>query len=1320
MTSLKKFGRNRLLILLAGAILMSLVLALSSAQTAKAAPTTPDVNGVERIPTPQAVKYTGQLVVQPTGMKVTVSPTPPAGNGPHPMDLPFGANVQVWDDAAEESRPSLAIYPNIGGLADGLHYLVFQHYNGADFDIYLAVSADGLTWITQPFAATPGANEIDPSIAITSQGTVIVTWRDDAQPNAQPFAHSPDGNTFSGWTIDINALWTGDLTDIQYPSVVAQRNVGTYGDGIMLQGQAFCSSATNCGGGAHNVYWIGEQYANGDPSGWSSRLGGSYWLVDPAPGGTRFIVDPVHPSAWWGSADYTQVMDNEVTDGTEWELLWILISEDGASPVTGWNSVATSSDALFGAGASDGLNAVVAGTYRKAADPSRHQIDAFTTTDGWTTPNGVVPLDASVTNQRSVSVTGVGTTFHITYYSNNVMTDMASTDTGSVWTLQKVSDNAGSAVNADRSTSVFIDYSGAPKVAWQDNRDGNSNIYTTGYITYPFWLNSTCGGSPSTMWLLINDILPVQTPYTARAAPGSTISVKAQPPTQQAGFCKQCTFVQWGDGTTTQPKTIDVTGPFSLEAQFSDKYRVQLDTSPTLLTITWKGISHTAMYSTYETPGTYTADAPSPQNGAIPEEHYVFVDWSDGITTRTRNVVVGTTCLNLTANFGLEYKITIQTIPGGLDVGFDTTPLASAPVTFWSASGVQHMLLTSSPQPPSPVDTRYRFDRWIGGPTTWGWNVTIPGVNTYTANFITQYLIQIRANIQSPGPTVGSDIPLNTPPCDVQTPAPLRCWADANSPPILMMQTPQTSAGSRYVFLQWSDGDLRQNRPIGPITGPATYISMWSAEYYLTMVLDSNTCLGSVTPTSDWHVKGDPVNIDWVPPTGVPAGEQYRFWRWVGSGLGNYTGGSQSASVTMNDAITETAYCHHEFQITLDTSPIALNYVIGGPGGDVMANGLRTLWWEFMSVHWFNVTQTTQGTTTTQYVFLDWSGNPNPNHPAFTVSFSTSFTAYFQTQYKITLGQIPASPAGLGGLTCSNPDCWYDEGASATVSITSPWPVGAQYTRYVFLQWSGDASGTLFSYTFSTMNAPKTATANWATWYKITVTSLHGNPTCSNTDCWYQSGTPASISLTDPFAGAAHTQYVFTGWAGDDGTGTANPFTIPMGKSMNVTANWKTQYELTITSDCGGTPCGSPQGEGWYDAGDDADVSVTTPATVGSKTYDFAAWTGDLTVNINPAQITMDAPKSVTATWTEKITPNQPSDLMVWLILIIVIIVVVALVLFLVMRRKKPPVEEELPPEEIPPAPPMRQVPPARPAGPAPAKPAPPVQRPVAPPPQKK
>jgi len=578
----------------------------------------------------------------------------------------------------------------------------------------------------------------------------------------------------------------------------------------------------------------------------------------------------------------------------------------------------------------------------------------------------------------------------------------------------------------------------------------------------------------------------------------------------------------------------------------------------------------------------------------------------------------------------LQVTITIDTNIPGLLVGYDSSPLAPAPVSFDADVGSVHMIITKSPQPDSPIDTRYRFNRWAGGPTTWGWNVTIVSNNTYTANFITQYLIQIRANIENPGPTVGSDIPG----CDVQTPAPLRCWVDEGSDPTLIIQTPQVQGGCRFVFLQWSDGNTQAVMPIGPISGPATYVSIWRSECYLTMTLDVS-CLGSLSPSSGWHTFGENVNIDWTAPTGLPPGERYRFWRWDGTGLGNYTGTVQSASVTINGAITETAYCYHEFSITLDTSPIPLDYTVD----TFIVNGMRTFWWEYMSVHWFSVTQTMQGGTTTRYVFVAWSdGNPNPDHPAYTVFLSTSFTAQFQTQHKLTLGQVPTIPMGLGGLACNNPDCWYDEGAPATVSVTSPWPAGAQWTRYLFMQWSSDASGTSTSYTFSSMNAPKTATANWAIWFKITVTSPHGDPICSNADCWYPGGTQAQISITSPADVTAYAQFVFTSWS-DDASGSARPLPVIMDSPKNVTANWKPQYMLAIDSTCGTTSdCGFPTGSGWNDAGFTATISVTTPFTdTSSNIWDFTGWIGDASGTTPSIDVLMDAPKNVTASWSMRV-----------------------------------------------------------------------------------
>jgi len=474
------FRGASMVLLLIGLVVASSFAYLDTTPNAGAGTTTQtEPAGVQRISPPAVQKIsTESLKAQPTGLRMTIDWNQVQEGGPPPGDPPFDPNVRVWGDANDETRPSMAQYPSVGTVMDGAWFLVFQHFNGADWDIYMSVTpANDTPWDTSTFAAT-GADETNPSIAITSEGTVIVAWQDASQPTDLMFAHSPDGQTFLGYFLDIGSMWSGTMTDIQFPTVIAQRNPGTYPDGIMFQAQAYCTATVGCDGGAHTAFWIGEEFAN-DVMGWTLGLGGYRWNVVATPGGTNGIPDPLHPSAWWGSSDYVMVMDEEVTDNVEWDLLWIVCSEDASTPFTSWNNGARSSDGIYGAGASDGLKGMIAGTYRKSSDPSRHQIEAYATTDGWVSMNIIAPLDPATSDQRSVAVTGAGTTFHITYYSDSVMTEMVSADTGGTWTgPMKVSDNAGTAVNDAKATSVYVGEADMA-IAWQDDRDGDTNIYVT-------------------------------------------------------------------------------------------------------------------------------------------------------------------------------------------------------------------------------------------------------------------------------------------------------------------------------------------------------------------------------------------------------------------------------------------------------------------------------------------------------------------------------------------------------------------------------------------------------------------------------------------------------------------------------------------------------------------------------------------------------------------------------------------------------------------------------------------------------------------------
>jgi len=107
--------------------------------------------------------------------------------------------------------------------------------------------------------------------------------------------------------------------------------------------------------------------------------------------------------------------------------------------------------------------------------------------------------------------------------------------------------------------------------------------------------------------------------------------------------------------------------------------------------------------------------------------------------------------------------------------------------------------------------------------------------------------------------------------------------------------------------------------------------------------------------------------------------------------------------------------------------------------------------------------------------------------------------------------------------------------------------------------------------------------------------------------------TPATFSWTpddthklealSPVSGNTGIQYVWTGWS-DDGTQT-HTYTVPSA-SATVTANYQTQYYLTVTS-----PYVSPTGAGWYNSGSSVSSTVTRPVSGGTGVqYETTGWTG--------------------------------------------------------------------------------------------------------------
>ena len=135
--------------------------------------------------------------------------------------------------------------------------------------------------------------------------------------------------------------------------------------------------------------------------------------------------------------------------------------------------------------------------------------------------------------------------------------------------------------------------------------------------------------------------------------------------------------------------------------------------------------------------------------------------------------------------------------------------------------------------------------------------------------------------------------------------------------------------------------------------------------------------------------------------------------------------------------------------------------------------------------------------------------------------------------------------------------------------------------------------------------------------------SVDGTPyTSTHTFTWVP-GSSHTIATTSPQNGATGIRYVWTNWTG----GGAISHTVAPTTNKTYTANFSTQYQLTMSRGTGGTVNPS---SGWRNSG----VVVSISATPASG-YSFSNWTGSgagsYSGTNNPASITMNGPITETA-----------------------------------------------------------------------------------------
>ena len=342
-----------------------------------------------------------------------------------------------------------------------------------------------------------------------------------------------------------------------------------------------------------------------------------------------------------------------------------------------------------------------------------------------------------------------------------------------------------------------------------------------------------------------------------------------------------------------------------------------------------------------------------------------------------------------------------------------------------------------------------------------------------------------------------------------------------------------------------------------------------------------------------------------TPQGGSPT--RYTFSSWS-------DGGAQTHQFLCSVPTTYTATFLVEHEVTVSTSPPNLSVLLDG----VSYVAPWTSWWPEDSSAVVDA-PSPQGGASTRHLFDSWSDAGSRAH-VVVASGPMALVATFRTQFFLL------AQSSYGVVSCDSPDCWYDQDAPATFSV-SPLIVNASPgTRYRFSGWLGDSNATSGSADII-MDGPHIVTAAWGTQHELRVDSPYGTTAGAG---WYNAKSNATFSVSPLIVdGPPRTRYAFDGWTGDSNA-TAESATLVMDGTRSVTAMWGTEFELTVDS-----PHGSTTGSGWYRANTAVPFSVSPVLAAGppGTRYVFQRWTGDSAATTADATIDLDAPRTATARW---------------------------------------------------------------------------------------
>ena len=341
------------------------------------------------------------------------------------------------------------------------------------------------------------------------------------------------------------------------------------------------------------------------------------------------------------------------------------------------------------------------------------------------------------------------------------------------------------------------------------------------------------------------------------------------------------------------------------------------------------------------------------------------------------------------------------------------------------------------------------------------------------------------------------------------------------------------SAGQRWVFTRWGDGDTSNPR-IYVTTDDAVLRAEYKTQYRL--MIDSNK---GATSGDGWYDENSTATAAATTPILMGGGKtRLVFSHWTGTQNSN----SSTLQILMTRPHNLTANWIVEHYLTI------LSEVNFGQQG----------WYREGTTVQLRASSPIDQGNHTRKVFVNWSGNVTSESQEITISISGPATVAvnWRTEYELQVLSEYGTPLGQG---------WVSAGAQAKFSV-EPIVSSEPGSRHVFVKWSGDYDGD-FHEGSVVMNSPKTVRAIWKMQHLVSL-RIVGLPNGTTVPIRFNS---KSINGTVPFdllewvdAGtslapeapskvhASIDEYVFREWRDSEGRHVSLPQTITSARSYEL------------------------------------------------------------------------------------------------------------------------------------------------------------------------